>query len=250
MAAPEPASPARPFVWVRPFALAAAVALALAGAVLGVRHVQRTGMERRMLAALPDRLPAQPELLRFAADEGRPLFAKTCAVCHRANMKGQPAIGSPNLTDGTWLYGEGDLMSIERTILYGIRTGAAKSHDITEMPAFGLRGQLNAADIGNVVQYTLALSHLPHDVQAAELGRAVYNGGAACFDCHGPDGSGNSDYGAPDLTANIWLYGGDPRSLYNSVYYGRHGVMPGWYGKLTLQQIRALAAYVYVASHH
>ena len=165
-------------------------------------------------------------------------------------MRGQPAIGAPNLTDANWLYGDGDILGIERTILYGIRSGAAKSHDITEMPAFGLRGQLSAADIGNVVQYTLALSGRPHDVQAAQLGRAVYGGTAACFDCHGQDGSGNADYGAPDLTANIWLYGGDPRSLYNSVYYGRHGVMPGWHGKLTLQQIRALAVYVYAASHH
>jgi cytochrome c oxidase cbb3-type subunit 3 len=106
-------------------------------------------------------------------------------------------------------------------------------------------------DISNVVQYMLQLSGRPHDAQAAMLGRAVYNGPAgACFDCHGPDGRGNTDYGAPDLTANTWLYGGDPQSLYNSTYYGRHGVMPAWIGKLTFEQIRALAVYVYAASHH
>jgi cytochrome c oxidase cbb3-type subunit 3 len=118
------------------------------------------------------------------------------------------------------------------------------------MPAYGLRGQLSDADIRNLVQYVLQLSGQPNDAQAAIQGRAVYNGQGGCFDCHAADARGNSDYGAPDLTANSWLYGGDPQSLYNSIYSGRHGMMPAWIGKLTLEQIRALAVYIYVASHH
>jgi cytochrome c oxidase cbb3-type subunit 3 len=74
-------------------------------------------------------------------------------------------------------------------------------------------------------------------------------GAGQCYDCHASDAKGDTDYGAPDLTADVWSYGGDPGALYKSIYYGRHGVMPAWYGKLSLEQIRALAVYVHAAAH-
>ncbi len=117
------------------------------------------------------------------------------------------------------------------------------------MPAFGLRGVLSAAQIHSVVQYLLQLNGRPYQVEAANEGRALYRGVANCGDCHGPDARGNSDYGAPDLTRNIWTNGGDPQSLYMSIYAGRHRIMPAWRGTLSLQQIRALATYVYSVSH-
>ena len=117
------------------------------------------------------------------------------------------------------------------------------------MPAYGLRGQLSEGDINAVVQYLLLLSGRPHDGQTADIGKAVYQGRGGCGDCHGADAKGNSDYGAPDLTANVWNHGGDPRAIYNSIYYGRHGAMPAWINKLTLEQVRALAVYVHTASH-
>ena len=230
--------------------MGAAVLLALALAAWGLVSVRNAGLRRELLAALPDAAAANPALVRFAVAEGRPLFAKNCSGCHGANMKGMPAIGAPDLTDGQWLYGDGKVFAIERSILYGIRSGEQKAHDITEMPAFGQRGQLSEADINNLVQYVLQLSGRPHDAQQAQTGKALFSGPSACSDCHGADAAGNPDYGAPDLTANVWSYGGDPRSLYNSLYYGRHGVMPPWIGKLSLEQIRALAVYVYASSHH
>lgn len=48
---------------------------------------------------------------------GQPLFA-VCSACHGAEGKGNPALGAPNLTDKTWLYG-GDLATIETTIRDG-----------------------------------------------------------------------------------------------------------------------------------
>ena len=212
-------------------------------------HMRRAGLERALLTTPVTDVAAHAELVRFARDQAKPLFARHCASCHGADMKGQISTGAPNLTDRTWLYGDGGVFQIERTILYGVRSGDRKAHDVTEMPAFGQRGQLNETDISNVVQYMLALNGRPHDAQAATLGSAVFKGPASCGDCHGPDGEGNTDYGAPDLTANVWDYGGDPQSLHDSIYYGRHAVMPGWYGKLTLEQIRALSIYVYAASH-
>jgi cytochrome c oxidase cbb3-type subunit 3 len=54
---------------------------------------------------------------RTAAAAGQPLFA-VCAACHGADAKGNPALGAPNLTDSTWIYG-GDLATIRKTILNG-----------------------------------------------------------------------------------------------------------------------------------
>lgn len=48
---------------------------------------------------------------------GKPLF-QSCAACHGAAGKGNPALGAPDLTDHTWLYG-GSLADIERTIRDG-----------------------------------------------------------------------------------------------------------------------------------
>ena len=44
---------------------------------------------------------------------GKPLFAQTCAACHGADGKGNAALGAPNLTDKTWLYGSGEPAIIE-----------------------------------------------------------------------------------------------------------------------------------------
>jgi cytochrome c oxidase cbb3-type subunit 3 len=99
------------------------------------------------------------------------------------------------------------------------------------------------------VQYLLQLNGRPYEVQAANDGRALYFGVANCGDCHGPDARGNNDYGAPDLTRNVWSNGGDPQSLYTSIYAGRHHIMPAWRTTLSLEQIRALATYVYSVSH-
>jgi cytochrome c oxidase cbb3-type subunit 3 len=49
---------------------------------------------------------------------GKEKFAATCAACHGPDGKGMQAVGAPNLTDQTWLYG-----SSEATILEGIAKG-------------------------------------------------------------------------------------------------------------------------------
>jgi cytochrome c oxidase cbb3-type subunit 3 len=49
---------------------------------------------------------------------GKEKFAATCAACHGPDGKGMQAVGAPNLTDQTWLYG-----STEAIILEGIAKG-------------------------------------------------------------------------------------------------------------------------------
>jgi len=241
----EPLSaPPRRRLWIGLAVAAAALGMAAAGYALFQTHQAELG--ERLLATMPDDVDKHPDLVRYADAEAKPLFAKNCSGCHGLDLKGR-GIGAPDLTDAIWLYGSG-VFHIERTITYGVRSGQKKANDITEMPAFGQRGQLSDTDIRNVVQYLLQLNHRPYNDQAAFLGKQVYQTKGQCFDCHAPDAKGIIDYGAPDLTANVWDFGGSPQNLYDSIYYGRHGIMPAWIGKLTPEQIRALAVYDDTAS--
>ena len=59
-------------------------------------------------------------------EAGSKVFPTMCAVCHGADAKGNPAMGAPNLTDSTWLYG-GAPSAIKETIRNG-RNGKMPAH--------------------------------------------------------------------------------------------------------------------------
>jgi cytochrome c oxidase cbb3-type subunit 3 len=164
-------------------------------------------------------------------------------------MKGDRALGASDLTDKVWLYDSGSVSDIERTILYGVRSGHPRSRNITDMPAIGRLGVLHPAEIYDVVQYVMQISHQAHDDKAAVRGEVLFKDKGNCFDCHAPDGTGNPDYGSTDLTANVWTYGGDYVTLFKSVRDGRHGKMDAYIGKLSYADIRALAVDIYERSH-
>lgn len=196
----------------------------------------------------PEQLAHDPQLLRSAMSLARPVYAAHCASCHGADLGGNPTIGAPNLADSIWLYGDGGIGDIENTILYGIRSGHPKAHNVTDMPAEGRSHQLSAPEVDDVVEFVLALSRQPHDATAATRGSQLYYNKGNCFDCHARDALGNTDYGTPSLLGATWNYGGDRQTLRQSIYSGRHGLCPAWIDRLTPTQIRALAAYLYVAS--
>ena len=60
-----------------------------------------------------------------------------------------------------------------------------------------------------------------------------------------PDGKGNRELGAPNLTDAIWLYGSDKAAIVDGIWNGRGGVMPAWAGRLDDATIKALAVYVH-----
>jgi cytochrome c oxidase cbb3-type subunit 3 len=187
-------------------------------------------------------------MMRFAVSLARPVYARHCASCHGVNLHGGHAIGAPDLTDSAWLYGDGGIGDIENTILYGVRSGHPKAHNVTDMPAEGRLHQLSAPEVDDVVEFVLALSRQPHAEEAAERGRKLFYDKGNCVDCHANDAMGNTDYGAPALLGPNWNYGGDRLTLRKSIYSGRHGRCPAWISVLTPPQIRALAVYLYVES--
>ncbi len=60
------------------------------------------------------------------ASAGKTTFETYCAACHGADGKGNPALGAPNLTDKTWLYG-GSPGVIRQSIING-RSGRMPAH--------------------------------------------------------------------------------------------------------------------------
>ena len=233
--------------WLR---LAAAL-LAIAGVLCAVAVFASAGRQqalRAQLLAVPaDDVPLHPRLAQVARTLARPVYAAQCAGCHGADLRGRLQAGTPDLTAGAWLFGTGRVFDLERTILYGVRAGG-RSRNVTEMPAFGQTGLLQPADLRSLVSYLLFLNKRSTDASAAADGRALYAGRGGCADCHGEDAQGAGDYGAPNLTVNRFAHGGSAQELYDSLYYGRHGIMPGYSATLTPVQIRALAVWIHDAA--
>ncbi len=85
------------------------------------------------------------------------------------------------------------------------------------------------------------------DESVAEQGKQKFE--TLCVACHMADGTGNEAMGAPNLTNNIWLYGGSPRAIKESIAKGRSGVMPAHAEFLGEAKVHILSAYVYSLSH-
>lgn len=168
-----------------------------------------------------------------AVATGQRLFANNCAACHGSDAHGGP--GYPNLADNDWLFG-GEPDAIRTTILAG-RMGM--------MPPFA--PVLGEQGVKEVIQYVLSLSGQQHDAALAEAGKARFN--TVCFACHGMDGKGNKAIGAPNLTDDIWLFGGTAEDIEYGLRNGRQGKMPAWADVLGEQKAHLVATYVYSLSH-
>lgn len=183
---------------------------------------------------------AKQDVETLAKDEkaleiGQRLFAQNCSQCHGSDARG--ATGFPDLTDKDWLYG-GTPDKIKETLLYG---------RVAAMPPWG--DALGEQGVKEMTAHVLSLSGRTVNQKDAKAGAAKF---AMCAACHGADGKGsvahNLPFGAPNLTDNVWLYGGSQRAVEETLNNGRAGVMPAWKDILGEEKIHLLTAYVYSLS--
>jgi len=212
----------------------AAVAESLAAA----RAAQSQYIEQIQTASL-EQINASPDLLNFAIAGGRSAFRVNCSQCHGLGADG--GHGYPNLNDDAWLWG-GTLKDIAQTIRYGVRSGNDEAR-VGDMPAFLRDGILDRQQVSDVASYVLSLSGKAKDQAAAARGAEVF--AENCVACHQEGGVGNPEVGAPNLSDEIWLYGGDKQTVMTTIANGRGGVMPAWTGRLDGATIKQLAVYVH-----
>ena len=164
------------------------------------------------------------ESMRLAAS----LFATNCSMCHGLDARG--AKGFPNLTDADWQWG-----SDEAAILASISSGRRGA-----MPA--LRSALGEQGLSEVTTYVLSLSGRKASAHSSAAGRARFQ--TLCATCHGSDGKGNPQLGAPNLTDTIWLHGADRASIRDTIASGTSSEMPAQQVLLGATNVRLLAAYM------
>ena len=173
-------------------------------------------------------LSKNPEALAI----GQKLFLNSCAQCHASDGAGSR--GFPNLTDNDWLYG-GDPATIKATIMEG-RNGIMPPF----APALGEQGTKDVA------HYVMSLSGMANDSIRTSRGKPLF--AQTCAACHGAEGKGNPQLGAPNLTDKTWLYGAGEAVIIEGITRGRNNQMPAHKELLTASKIHLLTAYVYSLS--
>ncbi|MEO5348621.1 MAG: cytochrome-c oxidase, cbb3-type subunit III [Magnetococcus sp. YQC-3] len=221
---------------------------------MAMAAAQKKGADERLAKLSLQEIAKDNQLLQYAMSGGKAVFGDFCAPCHGSSGVGVKSGGFPNLADDDWLFG-GDLNTIQETISNG-RSG--------QMPAHlqGAGGAFTEAQVNDLTEFVLSLSGRSKDATATQRGALLFRGEAGCNGCHGDKGDGSvkgsfnggpvPPVGAPNLTDNIWLYGGEPAAIRESIARGRVGQMPAWSSeakavgkKLTPLQIKQVALYVH-----
>ena len=207
---------------------------------LKVASAAQGDLVARIAATPVTEIEADENLARFARAGGRSYFKVYCSQCHGTGAEG--GVGYPNLNDDDWLWG-GTRAEIHQTLLHGIRQPGDDATRLSQMPAFGRDGILKPEEIQDAVSYVRFVSRQEKGGASARRGAALY--AANCAICHGADAKGGRQFGAPNLTDAIWLYGGDREALTATVANARYGVMPAWGNMLDPATINMLTAYVH-----
>lgn len=195
-------------------------------------------IETQLASADLGSISGNQDLQIYAVNAGAAVFRTNCSQCHGSGAAG--AKGYPNLLDDDWLWG-GDLEAIATTVRHGIRNDTDDDARYSEMPAFG--DFMEKEEIASVANYVLSLSGADHDAGLAAQGEEIFVDN--CTSCHGEDGTGDREQGAPNLTDAIWLYGGDIDTVTETITNSRYGVMPAWGPRLTDAQVNAVSVYVH-----
>ena len=233
------------------------VILPLSTGFLSVVAAAGEGPAERILNASPEAIVADPGLADFVATTAKAAIATHCSECHGSDLHGRP--GVPDLLDYDWLWGSatdysatGAVMSIQRTLLYGIRNrdcppeqqsyGACSATRFSQMPGYLKLQTLEEGQIKDLVEYTLKLAGQEADAEAVIRAEAGFT---VCTECHGQYGEGDPGFGGPNLTDEISLFGNDRETLHDVIANGREGACPPWGETLDAATIKSLAVHIY-----
>jgi cytochrome c oxidase cbb3-type subunit III len=226
------------FGWATPGVLHASTRAELNKDLAAAKTAQSVNLDK--IAAMPvAQIAADPELSRFATAGGASFFKVYCTQCHGTGAEG--GVGYPNLNDDEWLWG-GSIDQIYATITHGARDPNDKDTHYNMMPNFGAEKLLTYQQIDTVAAYVASLSGLAGGADTPEGAKLFADN---CASCHGEDGKGKADRGAPDLTDQIWLYKGSLSAIIAQINRPQSGTMPAWGPRLGDTTVKELAVYVH-----
>lgn len=179
-------------------------------------------------------IKADKALMADAMPAARRLFDDNCAACHGRNADGGP--GFPSLHGPVYLW-SGEPDELVQTITHGINDPMDEDTRVSEMASYSW---LEPTQREALAQYVAALPSGKAD--NASEGAALF--AENCESCHGEKGVGGMEVGAPSLVDHTSIYGQDVDTVRKTLFYGRHGVMPGWQNRLSAEDINLLALYV------
>lgn len=201
-------------------------------------NVERASWADQIATLSVDGILKNPELVARVNGTANQLFGDNCAGCHGRSAAGGP--GFPSLIDDAWLWG-GDADAVMETLRVGINSTHPETR-WAQMLAFGRDGILPRDDIRKVVDYVQSLSGTDAPADRIADGAEIFANN--CASCHGDDGAGIMDLGAPNLIDDIWIYGGDDEAMYDTIWDGRQGWMPAWEDRMSETERKILAVYL------
>ncbi|MBN9511608.1 MAG: cytochrome-c oxidase, cbb3-type subunit III [Alphaproteobacteria bacterium] len=210
-------------------------------AMAGWRRMEAThAAAMQQIATLPfDDIRKDPQLMAVALTAGRATFANNCQPCHGPNGEGRR--GYPALGDDVWLWG-GKLTDILQTVTHGIRSTDPDTRN-SQMPDFAGTGTLKPVEIQQVANYVMTLYGAPVAGADPASGRAIFM--QNCAVCHGEEGQGNHEVGAPPLASHTHLYGADRAAVVAQITHAHNGMMPNWGARLDPATLKSVALYVH-----
>ena len=232
--------PAIPLINEETKGISGITARSILGEELAVAKAAKAGLIAKVEESSVEEIAGDSELRRFAISAGNSLFKVNCVQCHGSGAQGSS--GYPNLNDDDWLWG-GDLDAIYQTISHGSRYEQDDDTRTSEMPAFGKDELLEKEQIGEIAEHVLNISGFKFDAEKASKGAPLF--AENCASCHGEDGKGNNEFGAPNLADALWLYAGSREDIIAQMNSPKHGEMPAWQARLGDVAVKQLAVYVH-----
>jgi cytochrome c oxidase subunit 2 len=147
-----------------------------------------------------------------AATRGREVF-ETCVPCHNADGSGNPAVGAPNIAGMKAWYVEKELDKF-RTGIRGLQFNDVEGMRMGPM-ALSLESEDDVKSVAHYVESLPPVRHASSIPGDPKSGETLY---ATCGACHGDNGAGNQDLGAPRIAGvDDWYLAAELRKFRSGV---------------------------------